>query len=223
MIIDGFELLFLGHSGFLIKTENGQKIVIDPYNVSNNVEKVELILITHNHYDHCSIKDIQKLSKKGTLIVLPPDAQSKITKIQDIQMEIVEVGDKINFRNFKIETFPAYNLNKKYHPKSDGCFGFLIKFNGLVFYHAGDSDLIPEMEKLTGYGKHGNKFIVMLPVSGKVVMNVDEAVEAACLIKPDLVIPMHYGAGVVGTVEDAKKFVRICAEKKINGEVLEKI
>ncbi len=220
MKVGNIDIKFLGHSGFMIS--NGKKIVIDPYNVSNKVEKADMILITHSHYDHCSIKDIEKLSKDGTLIIATADCQSKILKVEGVDMNIVEVGDKLEFGNIKIETIAAYNKSKDFHPKSEGWIGYIIKMGNVVIYHAGDSDFIPEMQKLSGYGKHGNEFVAMLPVSGTYVMDPEEAAEAASTISPDLVIPMHYGAGVVGSVEDAKNFVEICREKGLRAEVLEK-
>ncbi len=220
MKVGNIEIKFLGHSGFMIS--NGKKIVIDPYNVSNKVEKADMILITHSHYDHCSIKDIEKLSKDGTLVIATADSQSKILKVEGVDMNIVEVGDKLEFGNIKIETIAAYNKSKDFHPKSEGWIGYIIKMGNVVIYHAGDSDFIPEMQKLSGYGKHGNEFVAMLPVSGTYVMDPEEAAEAASMISPDLVIPMHYGAGVVGSIEDAKNFVEICREKGLRAEVLEK-
>ncbi len=223
MEVRGIKIDFLGHSGFLISNENGKRIAIDPYNISDNVDKVDIILITHSHYDHCSIKDISKLVKEGTILVVTPDSQSKITKIDGVEMQIVEVGDELEFGNVKIEALPAYNVGKDFHPKNENWLGYLVKVNDVVVYHTGDSDKIPEMEKLTGYGKEGIEFVVLLPVSGTYVMNVEEAVEVALMLKPDLVIPMHYGAGVAGTVEDAKKFVELCKEKGLRAELLEKI
>ena len=221
MEIKGANIEFLGHAGFLIR--NGKRIAIDPYNISDNIEKVDLILITHSHYDHCSIKDISKLAKKGTIIVVPPDVQSKITHIEDVDMQIIEVGDELEFSGVKIEAIPAYNVNKDFHPKSDGWLGYLIKMGNVIIYHAGDSDKIPEMQKLAGYGKHGNEFIVLLPVCGKYTMAAEEAAEIASLLNPSLAIPMHYGAGVAGTREDAEKFVSLCKDSGLNAQILEKI
>lgn len=223
MEIEGVKIEFLGHAGFVVSNSSGKRIAIDPYNISDNIEKVEYILITHGHHDHCSIKDISKLTKEGTVIIVSPDVQSKITKIEGVEMQIVEVGDKLEFGNIKIETLPAYNVNKDFHPKSEGWLGYLIKINGVVIYHAGDTDKIPEMKNLTGYGKHGNNFVALLPVSGTYVMTAEEAAEAASLISPDLVIPMHYGAGVAGIIEDAKRFVELCKESGLRAELLEKI
>jgi len=221
MEIGGIKLSYLGHSGFLISNE--KKIVIDPYNVSDGIEKADLILITHSHYDHCSIKDIQKLSKKGTIIVVPADAQSKITRVEEVEMQIIETGDELTFGDVKISAVPAYNIDKEFHPKSEGWMGYIVKIGNVVIYHAGDSDKIPEMSKLSGYGKDGNKFVAILPVSGKYVMDAEEAAAVASLISPTVAIPMHYGAGVAGTIEDAQRFVKLCMQAGLKAEILEKI
>src|SRR3989344_7699187 len=221
MEIGGIKLNYLGHSGFLI--DNEKKMAIDPYNISDGIEKADLILITHSHYDHCSIKDIQKLSKKGTIIVVSADAQSKISHVEDVEMQIIEVGDELSFWGVKISAVPAYNVDKEFHPKSEGWMGYIIKMGNVVVYHAGDSDKIPEMSKLSGYGKDGNKFVALLPVSGTYVMTAEEAAEVASLISPNVVIPMHYGAGVAGTLEDAQRFVKLCMQVGLKAEILEKI
>ncbi len=214
---------YLGHDGFLITCKDGKKIAIDPYNLSDKVQdKADLILITHSHYDHCSIKDISRLAREGSVIVIPVDAQSKITKIENVDMQIIEIGDELEFGKIKIEAVPAYNIGKEFHPKKEGWIGYIIKINGLIIYHSGDTDKIPEMEKLTGYGKHGSELIAFLPVSGKFVMDAEEAAEAAFLMKPSLAIPMHYGSEV-GTVDDARRFVELCLEKGINAKILERI
>jgi L-ascorbate metabolism protein UlaG (beta-lactamase superfamily) len=223
--IGDVKLEFLGHSGFLIIDKNEKRIAIDPYNVSKNIRPVDFILITHSHYDHCSIRDIELLKKPdgSTKILIPADCQSKITRIEDIKMEIIEIGDELKLGNIKIEAIPSYNIEKDFHPKREGWVGYLVKLGDVVIYHTGDSDKIPEMKNLTGHGKHATKFVALLPVSGKYVMDSEEAAEVASLISPDLAIPMHYGAGVAGTVEDAERFVGLCKELNIRAEVLEKV
>lgn len=222
MEVRGVRVEYLGHSGFFL-SGNGKNIAIDPFNLSDVVPKADLILITHSHYDHCSIKDIEKIKNAGATVVIPADAQSKITKINDVKMQIIEPGDELQFGNVKVEAVPAYNTNKAFHPKKDGWVGFVVKFNDVVVYHTGDSDKIPEMSKLTGYGKHGVEFVALLPVSGKYVMDAEEAAEVAAMLKPNLIIPMHYGAGVAGTLEDAERFAQLCREKGLRVEILEKI
>tara|TARA_B100000315_G_C14567895_1_gene583903 strand:- start:45 stop:710 length:666 start_codon:yes stop_codon:yes gene_type:complete len=221
MEIGNVKIEFLGHSGILLS--NGKRIAIDPYNVSDNVPKADVVLITHSHYDHCSIKDIEKIIEPGAIIVCTADCQSKIMKLEGVHIQVMEVGDELEIGNLKIETIAAYNKHKEFHPKNEGWVGYIIKMKDVIIYHAGDTDFIPEMQKLSGYGKHGNKFVSLLPVSGKYVMNPDEAAKAASLISPDLTIPIHYGAGVAGTSEDAERFVELCKEMNLNAEILEKI
>lgn len=219
MKIDDIEIKWLGHSGFLIK--NSKIIYIDPYNIKDGHEKADLILITHSHYDHCSIADIEKIIKEGTKIIMPANCQSKITKFEiPIKMEIVEPGQDLDFGNMKISTLLAYNIDKPFHPKDEGWVGYLIKTNGVIIYHAGDTDKIPEMQKLTGHKQSDKKFIALLPIGGRFTMSVEEAFEAVKLIKPSLVIPMHYGS-VVGSKEDAKEFADLCKEEGFDVEVLE--
>jgi L-ascorbate metabolism protein UlaG (beta-lactamase superfamily) len=222
MDICGNQIYFLGHSGFLITSFEGKNLYIDPYKISEGLPKADIILITHSHYDHCSLEDISKIVRKGTIICVPADAQSKITKLENIEMQILELGDIIEFGKIKVETFPSYTINKKFHPKSENWFGFIIKIRDLILYHAGDCDKIPEMEKLTGYGKKENTFVCMLPVSGQYVMDYEEAFDVAEMLNPSYVFPIHYGAGVVGTIEDANKFVERCKKIGLNAIILEK-
>ncbi len=220
MKIDGVDLKWLGHSSFLIK--NSKIIYIDPYNIKSESEKADLILITHSHYDHCSIADMGKIVKEGTKIISTADCQSKITRFQvPIKMEVVEPGQELDLGNIKINVIPAYNIDKSFHSKEEGWVGYLIKIEDVFIYHAGDSDNIPEMQKLTGYKKEGRKFIALLPVGGRFTMNAEEAAEIAKLIRPDVAIPMHFGS-VIGSSEDAEEFKELCEESGIHAEILER-
>jgi L-ascorbate metabolism protein UlaG (beta-lactamase superfamily) len=220
MNIGEVELKWLGHSGFFIK--NSKKIYIDPHNIKDGMEKADIILITHSHYDHCSVADIEKIVQDGTKIVMTADCQSKITRFNAaIKMEIVEPGKELDMGDIKLSVLHAYNSDKHFHPKGEGWVGYLLKINNLLIYHAGDTDLIPEMQKLTGYMQPGKEFVALLPIGGRFTMNVEEAAEAAKLIKPSIAIPMHYGS-VVGTNEDALEFKELCEENGIRVEILEK-
>jgi len=221
MKIGEVEMNWLGHSGILIR--NSKVIYIDPYSIKEDSEKADFILITHNHYDHCSIEDMQKIVKQGTKIILPPDCQSKVTRFDvPVQMEIFQPGEEKNFGTIKIASVPAYNIGKAFHPKGESWLGYLLKMDDVLIYHAGDTDLIPEMKNLTGYGQSKKDFVAFFPVGGKFTMDAEDAAEAAKIIKPSLAIPMHYGS-IVGTHDDAKEFVELCKENGIRAEILEKI
>ena len=220
MKIQNIELKWLGHSGFFIK--NSKTVYIDPYMISENSEKADIILITHSHYDHCSVADLNKIVQDGTRILCPADCQSKITRFNiPIKIQIVEPGQELDLGEIKLNIFPAYNIDKPFHSKDEGWVGYLIKINDILIYHAGDTDLIPEMQKLTGHKQSDKMFIALLPIGGRFTMSVDEAVEAAKLIKPSLAVPMHYGS-VVGTEEDAREFVELCKEEGIDARMLER-
>lgn len=225
MEINNVKIEYTGHDGFIISNGDGKIIAIDPFNLSEAAasKKADFIFITHSHYDHCSIKDIEKIMKENSVVVMPADVQSKITKMEKVHMEVIEAGEEIDFEKFKVEAVPAYNIGKEFHTKADAWIGYLFKFDKVIIYHTGDTDKIPEMEKLSGYGKHGQEFVALLPVSGKYVMNADEAADVAKMLNVDLAIPMHYGAGVVGSIEDANKFVANCKQLDVYAQVLEKI
>jgi L-ascorbate metabolism protein UlaG (beta-lactamase superfamily) len=220
MDIGNIKLSWLGHSGFLIN--NSKVIYIDPYNIKDNLEKADIILITHSHYDHCSFADLEKIVKEGTKIVMTADCQSKIVRFKfPIKMEIIEPFQEIDLGGIIISAVPSYNLDKHFHPKEEGWVGYIIKMNNVIIYHAGDTDLIPDMQKLTGYKQSGKEFIALLPIGGRFTMNVEEAAEAAKLIKPTLAIPIHYGS-TIGSDDDAKEFKEICEENNVRCEILKK-
>ena len=220
MKIGGIELKWLGHAGFLI--ENSVVIYIDPYQIKEGLPKADYILLTHDHYDHCSFQDLNKIIQEGTKVILPAGCQSKIARFSvPVRMQIVEPGQEVDFGTLKIDVFPAYNIDKSFHPKDYGFVGYLIKINRTLIYHAGDTDFIPEMQKLTGYNSQAKNFIALLPVGGRYTMTAEEAAEAVKLIKPTLAIPMHWGS-VVGDKEDALEFQEFCKKKGIKCEILEK-
>jgi len=185
-------ITLLGHDGFLIKGD-GKAIVIDPFQVKQ-CEPADIILISHEHYDHCSPEDVNKIRKDSTVIVTEAQSASKLAG----DVRVVQPGDKLTVSGIPIEAVPSYNTNKSFHPKEKGWLGFIVTVEGVRIYHAGDTDRIPEMASFQAD-------IALLPVSGTYVMTAEEAVEAARVMKPKVAIPMHYGA-IVGSADDAKRF-----------------
>jgi L-ascorbate metabolism protein UlaG (beta-lactamase superfamily) len=182
---------WLGHDTFKII---GEKVVYtDPFKIKKK-DTADIILITHEHFDHCSPEDVKKIVGPNTVIIATSDCAKKLPG----KTKVIKPGDKINVGGVEIEAVPAYNTNKQFHTKEKGWVGYIFTVLGQRIYIAGDTDYIPEM-------KNFKVDIALLPVSGTYVMTADEAIIAALDIKPKIAIPMHYGS-IVGSENDAKKF-----------------
>ena len=126
---------------------NKEKIIyIDPFKIDKNYNNSDIIMITHNHYDHYSEDDIQKVRKENTIIVVSTDLAEAVTEIGFDKQNIllVEPNKEYEVENIKIKTIPAYNVNKQFHPKSNNWIGYIIKIDGVRYYVAGDTDINQE-------------------------------------------------------------------------------
>jgi L-ascorbate metabolism protein UlaG (beta-lactamase superfamily) len=188
-------------------------IYIDPFGIpdklAKTLPKADIILITHDHIDHFSPEDIKKIIKASTSVVSIKAVVDSLPEEAKIS-HIVAPGDTLTVQGIAIETVPAYNIEKKFHPRDKGYVGFLVHLDGRTIYHAGDTDLIPEMKSL-------KVDIALLPAGGRFTMDEAEAAEAANLIRPKIAIPMRWGS-IIGTREDAARFVKLC---KVPARVLE--
>ena len=201
----GVKLSWLGHDGFRI--QNGKVVYIDPFKIETGGPEADIVLISHEHFDHCSVEDLTKVVTPATVIVAHSQSKNVLAKLKVKEIKIMKPGDKINVGEITVEAVPAYNVNKfrepgkAFHPKEDGKVGFILTMKGVRIYHAGDTDHIPEM-------KNVETDIALLPVSGTYVMTAQEAAEAAATIKPQVAIPMHYGT-IVGNTADADSFRKL--------------
>ena len=202
---NGIQIRWYGHDTFTLK--NNVTICIDPYKLTKPLS-ADIILISHNHFDHLSNDDLIKIVNKNTIIVAPNECISQLSKMKIKKIIPILPNEEKTINEIKIKAIPAYNIDKinpdtkkPFHPKEDGKVGFIVTINGISVYHTGDSDLIQEMTDL-------NPNVLLLPVSGTYVMTASEAAKAVEKIKPKLAIPMHYGT-IVGNKDDAKEFKRL--------------
>jgi L-ascorbate metabolism protein UlaG (beta-lactamase superfamily) len=214
---NGVKFQWLGHDGY--KLIAGDKtIYIDPYQISkshNNRNDADIILISHNHFDHLSLEDLVHVKGNNATIVAAKECGDQLKNINDAETKLVLPGEKLTVRGVSIEAVAAYNTNKDFHPKADGKIGFVLTLNNMRIYHAGDTDDIPEMSSV-------EPDVALVPVSGTYVMTAEEAARAVNQkIKPrKLAIPIHYGA-IVGSEKDAavfKDLVTVCPVRILERE-----
>jgi len=194
-----------------IRIEDEKVIYIDPFKIENAGNDADIILITHSHFDHFSPDDIRKVMKSDTILVCP----ASMNEADEIGLSVIKVNpyEKLENNRISIETVPAYNNSKPFHPKLNNWVGYIInsKTNGRI-YIAGDTDATEDNKKVKCN-------IALVPIGGTFTMTADDAAELINQIKPEYAIPVHYGS-VAGKAYDADIF-----RENINPEitVVEKI
>lgn len=190
----------LKHDSF--RLDGPPVIYFDPWKLTGRPPLADLVLVSHEHFDHCSPEDVRRVSGPDTVVLAGGEAAAKLSGAR-----AVRPGDRLSAAGVEVEAVPAYNVNKfrspgvSFHPKEAGHVGYVVTVGGVRLYFAGDTDAIPEMAEITCD-------VALLPVSGTYVMTVEEAVEAARTLAPQIVVPMHYGAGI-GTREDGRSFAEL--------------
>lgn len=201
---EGATITALGHAGFVIEfTEKKLRIAFDPYDIKEE-QPVDYIFVSHQHFDHCDPVSIRKLLKNSTRVIAPACCERELSEFGQ-QLELLKDKEKHKLKQCIYWALPAYNVNKfrtpneVFHPKDMGGVGFVVEVDGFRMYHAGDTDRIPEMDGLKKLD------LAFLPISGTFVMTLEEAIEAAQVLKPKMVIPMHFGK-LLGSVGDANRY-----------------
>lgn len=187
------EITWLGHASFRL-AGLGRVVYIDPWKITGSPHDADAVFISHSHYDHCSPGDVQRVGKEGTVILAPPDAAAQVGPAR-----VIAPGETIALGALTVETTPAYNPSKPFHPKSQRWCGAIFTLETVRIYYAGDTDRIPEMDALQQIT------VALLPVGGTYTLNAREAADLCRTLRPRLAIPYHWG-DIVGTRADAKTF-----------------
>ena len=209
-MLNGIECL--GHSTIRINN-NGEIIYIDPFKINGETNDADIIFVTHNHYDHFSLEDINKVRKENTIIVVTKDLCDDVVGLGFEQSKIIYVkpNQMYSVCDIFFQTVPAYNINKSFHPKENDWVGYVLKINNIKYYIAGDTDITEENKKV-------KCDVAFVPVGGTYTMTAEEAAELVNIIKPKVAVPIHYGS-IVGTEYDAKLFRKLI-EERIDCEIL---
>ena len=184
------DITVLCHSS--IKMNKEKVIYIDPFKIDKNYNDADIIFITHDHYDHYSEEDIDRVKKEDTVIIVPEELLTKVLR-------------KYMVEGIKFETVPAYNTNKQFHPKENEWVGYIIEIKGIRYYIAGDTDITEENKKV-------KCDVAFVPVGGTYTMDFKEAANLINEIQPKIAVPIHYGS-VVGTKQDAIDFSKLLNPK----------
>ncbi|WP_038056272.1 metal-dependent hydrolase [Thermodesulfobacterium hydrogeniphilum] len=205
------EIVFYGHSCFKIVSEEGKKILIDPW-ISNpatpkdvDLGPYDFILITHAHGDH--LGDVLKLARTSvTEVIAIHEIQQFLLKNGVPKVTGMNIGGTYRVGNLKFTMVPAFHSSSF----PDGSYGgdpcgFVITLeNGISIYHTGDTGLFYDMKLIA---ELYSPKIAILPIGDHYVMGPKEAAKACDLLRPEIVIPMHYGTFPIlsGTVEEFEK------------------
>jgi len=192
-------LHWLGHASF--RLDGSTTIYFDPWRLEGQLPQADIVLISHEHQDHCSPDDVSRISGPETVIVASPGAAGRLSG----DVRVLRPGEQLRVGDVEIRAVPAYNVNKfrspgvPFHPKEAGHVGYIVTVEGVRVYFAGDTDRIPEMMDIACD-------VALLPVGGTYTMDAQEAAQAAADIGPGVAIPMHWGSGVVGNRADVERF-----------------
>ena len=197
------KITWIHHASVLIEGE--KRVYVDPWKLEKLAKPApaDVVLITHDHFDHLSVPDLERICTAETEILAPKDALPKLAGVPG-RRRGVTAGMELKVAGLPVKVVPAYNTNKKFHPKAAGYVGYVLTIDGERIYHAGDTDRIAEMKGLA-------PDVALLPVGCTYTMTASEAAQAAADLGAKRVIPIHYG-DIVGTVSDAQELKRLCQQ-----------
>ena len=171
----------------------------DPFQIREENHRADIVLVTHSHYDHFDPESISKIAKDGTVYVVPASMEKELRgAVREGELITVNPGDVVETGGIRIQAVPAYNRLKPFHPKRNQWVGYVVTMDGIRYYVAGDTDAVPELEKISCD-------VALVPIGGTYTMTAKEAAKLINAIGPKTAIPIHYGS-IVGKKEDAEIF-----------------
>ena len=193
------KITFIGH-GTVMFGYQGKSIYVDPVgNPSgtpvdySKMPKADVILITHEHFDHLDPKAVSVLRREQTKVVLTKACAEKVSG-----NAVMKNGDVLTVAGLKVEAVPAYNIAQKFHPKGIGN-GYVLNFGKTRVYVAGDTENTPEMKQLK------NVDVAFLPMNLPYTMTPEMVADAAQAFGPKVLYPYHFGSTDVNVLIDLLK------------------
>lgn len=182
-----------------IKLAGSAVVYCDPFQITDTPCDADLILITHDHYDHFDPESLDKVCKADTAFVAPATC---IDEVQAYAGDRQAIGlapeQQVLIDGIRIQAVPAYNATKSFHPKDNAWLGYVLDLDGMTIYIAGDTDGLRENTAITAD-------VALVPIGGTYTMDAKEAADFVNALKPKVAIPTHYGA-IVGNPTDADLF-----------------
>jgi L-ascorbate metabolism protein UlaG (beta-lactamase superfamily) len=197
------DIHWLGHDTF--RLDGSSTVYIDPWKLPAGAPPADVILVTHDHFDHFSSADIARIATPHTIVVGPASVTAAVEGLTAVS---ISAGQTVRAATAIITAVPAYNVDKfsqpgqVFHPRDAGGLGYVVELDGRRIYHAGDTDAIEEMRGI-------RCDVALLPVGGTYTMTAEEAAGACDLIAAVAAVPMHFG-DIVGSKDDADRFAQLC-------------
>ncbi len=181
----------LTHSAIRMESEYGVVLYFDPFDLAEEFHDADAVILTHSHHDHLSPADIAKVSKEGTLLIVPESCAAEAAPL-GMPVITLAAGEATSVKGNVVHAVPAYNVEPErlgFHPKENGWLGYLLVMDDVTYYIAGDTDQNPDNENL-------RCDVALIPIGGTYTMDAGQAAAFVNKLRPRIAIPTHYGTAV---------------------------
>ena len=185
-----------------IKISGSKIIYFDPYKINDKFNDADIVFITHDHYDHLDIDSLNNVINDNTKIVIPSSIVNSLLDLNiDNELILVEPNNNVDVDDIKVKTLRSYNIGKRYHPKENNYVGYIVELDNKKYYVMGDTDINEDINNI-------ECDILFIPIGGTYTCDYKKAAEYVNRIKPDIVIPIHYGS-IVGDISLGEEFKKL--------------